>query len=108
MIRRPPRSTLFPYTTLFRSESVNHGNEALNDSRRRALGIFKALLLDAFPVIVEIGLPAQQGLLQLFKVGSQLRHLRVGLGGICRGRFGFSRLIELATVHVFIDVFIYV
>src|SRR3712207_8192592 len=23
MIRRPPRSTLFPYTTLFRSEEVN-------------------------------------------------------------------------------------
>ena len=32
MIRRPPRSTLFPYTTLFRSaghlgESQGHGNE---------------------------------------------------------------------------------
>src|SRR5260370_40233196 len=26
MIRRPPRSTLFPYTTLFRS--VNHADEA--------------------------------------------------------------------------------
>src|SRR5688572_31563933 len=26
MIRRPPRSTLFPYTTLFRSEIV-HGND---------------------------------------------------------------------------------
>src|SRR5438876_7817537 len=26
MIRRPPRSTLFPYTTLFRSEA-NQGNE---------------------------------------------------------------------------------
>src|SRR3712207_8171677 len=25
MIRRPPRSTLFPYTTLFRSESAAHG-----------------------------------------------------------------------------------
>src|SRR5205807_3187358 len=25
MIRRPPRSTLFPYTTLFRSISVVHG-----------------------------------------------------------------------------------
>src|SRR5258708_31874934 len=25
MIRRPPRSTLFPYTTLFRSWFVNHG-----------------------------------------------------------------------------------
>src|SRR6266511_1413281 len=24
MIRRPPRSTLFPYTTLFRSEAVAH------------------------------------------------------------------------------------
>src|SRR5438034_7161673 len=24
MIRRPPRSTLFPYTTLFRSESAGH------------------------------------------------------------------------------------
>src|SRR3712207_8781846 len=26
MIRRPPRSTLFPYTTLFRSSSVDRGN----------------------------------------------------------------------------------
>src|SRR5438445_12142851 len=25
MIRRPPRSTLFPYTTLFRSRDVEHG-----------------------------------------------------------------------------------
>src|SRR2546430_5206635 len=24
MIRRPPRSTLFPYTTLFRSHALNH------------------------------------------------------------------------------------
>src|SRR5256886_6843384 len=27
MIRRPPRSTLFPYTTLFRSVAVAHGSE---------------------------------------------------------------------------------
>src|SRR5258708_17573821 len=26
MIRRPPRSTLFPYTTLFRSVSLNRGS----------------------------------------------------------------------------------
>src|SRR2546430_4707776 len=26
MIRRPPRSTLFPYTTLFRSEPWRHGH----------------------------------------------------------------------------------
>src|SRR3712207_8073521 len=28
MIRRPPRSTLFPYTTLFRSEGVGRAGEA--------------------------------------------------------------------------------
>src|SRR2546430_8512185 len=27
MIRRPPRSTLFPYTTLFRSGRVQHGGD---------------------------------------------------------------------------------
>src|SRR5690242_21327406 len=37
MIRRPPRSTLFPYTTLFRSMqdilqgSLNHGPESTRD-----------------------------------------------------------------------------
>src|SRR3712207_7714884 len=30
MIRRPPRSTLFPYTTLFRSEAAQHGRRALD------------------------------------------------------------------------------
>src|SRR2546426_6341582 len=34
MIRRPPRSTLFPYTTLFRSQLIAHGNEI-----PRALGL---------------------------------------------------------------------
>src|SRR3712207_7645196 len=29
MIRRPPRSTLFPYTTLFRSAHADHGVVAL-------------------------------------------------------------------------------
>src|SRR3989442_11090996 len=32
MIRRPPRSTLFPYTTLFRSDSqLDHRSEVLID-----------------------------------------------------------------------------
>src|SRR3712207_7299354 len=39
MIRRPPRSTLFPYTTLFRSEGARKGPGAvsaiLEASRRR-------------------------------------------------------------------------
>src|SRR2546429_3337052 len=35
MIRRPPRSTLFPYTTLFRSVPFAHGGERV---RREHLG----------------------------------------------------------------------
>jgi len=35
MIRRPPRSTLFPYTTLFRSEvqAVSEGEDAQGEAR---------------------------------------------------------------------------
>src|SRR3712207_6101787 len=37
MIRRPPRSTLFPYTTLFRSDALGHhnGDELLRLAGRR-------------------------------------------------------------------------
>src|SRR2546425_5627239 len=34
MIRRPPRSTLFPYTTLFRSQQVVGGPRARDDVGR--------------------------------------------------------------------------
>src|SRR5258708_21764674 len=37
MIRRPPRSTLFPYTTLFRSD-VNAGTPPNRDVRPRLIG----------------------------------------------------------------------
>src|SRR6266496_4562857 len=36
MIRRPPRSTLFPYTTLFRSRRGAHWLPARRRARRRA------------------------------------------------------------------------
>src|SRR3712207_7731683 len=44
MIRRPPRSTLFPYTTLFRSYEAIHG-ERYNDSnfRRQLLARFSGI-----------------------------------------------------------------
>src|SRR5437762_5655355 len=38
MIRRPPRSTLFPYTTLFRSRGAGGGELGLGDRRLRGLG----------------------------------------------------------------------
>src|SRR5687767_15363751 len=38
MIRRPPRSTLFPYTTLFRSRPLGDGGRDLTPGTRHALG----------------------------------------------------------------------
>src|SRR2546429_4859882 len=37
MIRRPPRSTLFPYTTLFRSIGIVEGSEHLGSIRDKEL-----------------------------------------------------------------------
>src|SRR3989442_10680799 len=41
MIRRPPRSTLFPYTTLFRSIRDTHGviKMVLDRTSRRVVGV---------------------------------------------------------------------
>src|SRR5256885_10922875 len=57
MIRRPPRSTLFPYTTLFRSRFVayRNGREALRELiALDAQGTHPLLLLD-------VDLPALDG-----------------------------------------------
>src|SRR2546427_6193119 len=48
MIRRPPRSTLFPYTTLFRSYAVNHSvDDFVVDCLYRLLGVGTAHVLCA-------------------------------------------------------------
>src|SRR5258708_23576303 len=47
MIRRPPRSTLFPYTTLFRSS-----RKGLPLNRRRVLQSTRRLLLHHEPAIL--------------------------------------------------------
>src|SRR2546430_13665248 len=61
MIRRPPRSTLFPYTTLFRSQKLVHGGkrqsdhvrvralDARDEARREALDRIRAGLVAPFP-----------------------------------------------------------
>src|SRR3712207_6321295 len=36
MIRRPPRSTLFPYTTLFRSLQTSHGHQYAQEEENGA------------------------------------------------------------------------
>src|SRR5438093_11398494 len=43
MIPRPPRSTLFPYTTLFRSEKILTTRGALEGERKQVTVLFAAL-----------------------------------------------------------------
>src|SRR2546428_8152107 len=67
MIRRPPRSTLFPYTTLFRS----HTGAVHREDRG---GLLEFLLRDEF-VVKELLRPVVVGLAQ-FQVGLGLGHRR--------------------------------
>src|SRR5258707_4217808 len=48
MIRRPPRSTLFPYTTLFRSRSPKRPSELSACRVKRASGTPPARILSRF------------------------------------------------------------
>src|SRR2546422_3495387 len=47
MIRRPPRSTLFPYTTLFRSPASSRSHEGELRMRRHAVLLALAVLANA-------------------------------------------------------------
>src|SRR3712207_7014124 len=47
MIRRPPRSTLFPYTTLFRSRPLKRENDSPSHSEREAEA-WKTLVVQAY------------------------------------------------------------
>src|SRR3712207_8370418 len=47
MIRRPPRSTLFPYTTLFRSEALTVPRAARVERVDGPVGLYRGLAADA-------------------------------------------------------------
>src|SRR2546430_6152839 len=68
MIRRPPRSTLFPYTTLFRSRYVEIGAASTTPERLRQL----RELLPRTAVHVPYGLTE-----------ARVAYLRTGKDGLC-------------------------
>src|SRR2546423_6289787 len=58
MIRRPPRSTLFPYTTLFRSVAGGvAGQSAATGGQRTASGAGEVLVHPVLIVVVELDGP---------------------------------------------------
>src|SRR2546426_5222153 len=81
MIRRPPRSTLFPYTTLFRSQArfpelaVRYVGNGVDTAlfRPRATGERAAIRR-------RLGLPADEGLALFVARASGKKNLDAGLG----------------------------
>src|SRR5438067_7270155 len=63
MLRRPPRSTLFPYTTLFRS--------AIVDAREFAGHVVEIGLREAVSIGSEIEGPAAQARARFLRVGAR-------------------------------------
>src|SRR2546426_11766952 len=77
MIRRPPRSTLFPYTTLFRSEAESPRRKIGAGSRRiremvSPTGSFRALITKQLPFLLMLAGA-------LVKDPQELQDLRRGL-----------------------------
>src|SRR5256886_14762198 len=91
MIRRPPRSTLFPYTTLFRSCYGRVWDRLLSPSRVRALLSATAVLVLARPArIVYGGLTAG-------------RQLAYAVGAVSRRAFLQARTGEYVDVVSFVN-----
>src|SRR2546422_11670674 len=69
MIRRPPRSTLFPYTTLFRSLSCSAATAAAQEKKQSveigtSLGV--TVLSQSGETFTTVGVPVAQGPVPLF------------------------------------------
>src|SRR5438477_4957062 len=80
MIRRPPRSTLFPYTTLFRSLLPDAGGEVLLDLCRRERAVVDGDELDhALPLALTGGLVAEHQCEGAVPVGERAALGRIGI-----------------------------
>src|SRR3989449_3719998 len=101
MIRRPPRSTLFPYTTLFRSALVHHPAHALGiDVRDHEACPFRGEQLRE--MIAHAAAPLQRDRLPRQRIGARAvpgARLDAAVHPVGRDRGGVARLPDEAR-HV--------
>src|SRR5260370_11220416 len=88
MIRRPPRSTLFPYTTLFRSVSAEcrgreHGRKVGDVEDRRRVQIRSALWV-AHPVVEIVDVRQDIGVSHYNRSEEHTSELQSHLNLVCR------------------------
>src|ERR1700730_9388008 len=73
-------------------KAIEYRDQSFDRAGGGALGIFKALLLNSFSVIVEVRLEPEKRLTHLFQISSQLRRLSVRGHGS-----GFTGLLEFGA-----------
>src|SRR2546426_4963928 len=101
MIRRPPRSTLFPYTTLFRSQSARQEGRPLSIAGgRHAMGGqqfgSETTLVDMGSMNRVLGFDAARGLIDV-EAGIQWPELMGHLGDAQQGA---AQQWEIGRAHV--------
>src|SRR3712207_4843790 len=84
MIRRPPRSTLFPYTTLFRSD---HRGDPARPAREVARGLLGLELGDQRLLVDPVGIVERLGAGALV-AGGDVHYTALPVRGVVRGLVG--------------------
>src|SRR5438874_13415365 len=99
MLRRPPRSTLFPYTTLFRSVRPARGVRAVRDRRPRAPDLRHRPEAMTAPLTPTVPPARPDSPLWRAPVAAAGRseERRVGKGGGCRGGAGREKRKERSS-----------
>src|SRR3712207_7999829 len=100
MIRRPPRSTLFPYTTLFRSTHVGGRRSApASATTVDARGKFLMPAIAEFHAHVPSGGPAGPAhrTLPLYEIGRHKSELQARQYLVCRPLLGNKKTIHLTS-----------
>src|SRR2546422_1843342 len=84
MIRRPPRSTLFPYTTLFRSDYFGARTDELLRNSLFALSANKLTLLELAPFLTHNGASSRSVSLFAERSEEHTSELQSRLHLVCR------------------------
>src|SRR3989475_9285511 len=100
MIRRPPRSTLFPYTTLFRSDSIVENYKPALDELSLEIGELEQQALQN---------PTKETLNKILQIKKEVMHLRQIIGPqrevLARFARGEFKLIRAHLVPYYRDVY---
>src|SRR3712207_7015252 len=85
MIRRPPRSTLFPYTTLFRSQRRCRGGVLVDPPVERPPVVVGHRLLERAGLPLRVGLGPDEGPVDPDRKGTRLksRHANISYAVFC-------------------------